>query len=111
MGEASDPASVLEWYITLADFRKMNEVLIGGNYTEIDADSEQVYVFLREDEDEKLLVAVNFTGEDAAVDLSESGILSMTEPEILLSSYEGIDETEANAEWLRPYEAIVARIK
>ena len=111
VGEASDPASVLEWYITLADFRKMNEVLIGGNYTEIDADSEQVYVFLREDEDEKLLVAVNFTGEDAAVDLSESGIRSMTEPEILLSSYEGIDETEANAEWLRPYEAIVARIK
>ena len=109
--EASDPASVLSWYVTLVDFRKKNEVLIDGNYTEIDASSEQVYAFLRENEDEKLLVAVNFTGENAAVDLSESGIDSTADAEILLSSYEGIDESRASAEVLRPYEAIIARVK
>ena len=109
--EASDPVSVLKWYITLVDFRKMNDVLIDGDYTEIDAANEQAYVFLRENEDEKLLVAVNFTGENVAVDLSESNIDSMMDLEILLSSYEGIDETAANSEVLRPYEAIVARVK
>ena len=109
--EASDPASVLSWYVTLVDFRKKNEVLIDGNYTEIDASSEQVYAFLRENEDEKLLVAINFTGENAAVDLSGAGINSLADAEILLSSYEGIDESGASAEVLRPYEAIIARIK
>jgi len=93
------------------DFRKKNEVLIDGSYTEIDASSEKVYAFLRENEDEKLLVAVNFTGENTAVDLSGSGIDSLMDVEILLSSYEGIDSTGENAEVLRPYEAIVARVK
>ena len=109
--EASDPASVLSWYVTLVDFRKKNEVLIDGNYTEIDTSSEQVYAFLRENEDEKLLVAINFTGENAAVDLSVAGINSLADAEILLSSYEGIDESRASAEVLRPYEAIIARVK
>ena len=109
--ELADPASVLRWYMTLVDFRKKNEVLIDGDYTEIDASSEQVYIFLRENKDDKLLVAVNFTGENAPVDLSESGIDSLADAEILLSSYEGIAETGASAEVLRPYEAIVARVK
>ncbi len=111
VSEATDPTSVLEWYITLVDFRKTNEVLIDGNYTEIDASSEQVYVFLRENENENLLVAVNFTGENTAVDLSEANIDSVADVEVLRSSYGGIDENGANAEVLRPYEAIVASVK
>ncbi len=107
--EAADPASVLQWYITLVNFRKANDVLIDGSYTEINAASDQVYAFLRENGDEKLLVAVNFTGENAPVDLSEAGIDSAEDAAVLLSSYENIDEAGANAEMLRPYEAIVVR--
>ena len=103
--EAADPASVLSWYHTLADFKKAHPVLIDGDYTEINASSEQIYTFIRENEDEKLLVAVNFTGENAAVDLSELG----ADTELLISSYASIDGSEADAEMLRPYEAVIAR--
>ena len=109
--EASDPASVLDWYYTLVDFRQANDVLVDGDYCEIAASSEQVYAFTREDEDEKLLVAVNFTGDDVTVDLSEAGVDSIADAEILLSSYEDIAEAEARTEALRPYEAIIVRVK
>ena len=108
--EASNPASVLEWYHTLADFRQANGVLLDGDYREIDAASEQVYAFTRENGDDKLLIAVNFTGEEATVDLTGSGAQSFADMEILLSNYEDIGKADASPEALRPYEAIVARI-
>jgi len=109
--EASDPASVLAWYLTLADFRQANEVLCDGDYREVAASSEQVYAFTRENGDEKLLIAVNFSGTEAPVDLTGSGIASFEGVEILLSSYDDIEATAGRPEALRPYEAIIARIR
>lgn len=109
--EAADPASVLAWYHRLADFRQANEVLCDGDYHEVAAPSEQVYAFTRENADDKLLIAVNFTGEEAPVDLSGSGIESFEDVEILLSSYDDAGQTDSRPEALRPYEAIVARVR
>lgn len=109
--EASDPASVLAWYLTLADFRQANEVLCDGDYREVAPSSEQVYAFTRENGDDRLLIAVNFSGAQAPVDLSGSGIESFEGVEVLLSSYDDIEATAGNPESLRPYEAIVARIR
>ena len=109
--EAADPTSVLDWYLRLVDFRNANEVLIDGSYTEVFPDSEQVYAFTREDGDAELLIAVNFTGGEVPIDLSEAGIASPEDAEILLSSYENIDDAKPSAEMLRPYEAIIVRAK
>ena len=109
--DATEPASVLEWYYRLVDFRQANDVLIGGDYNEIAHSSEQIYAFTREDADEKLLVAVNFTGETVAIDLSEAGVQDAHDAQVLLSSYAGIDEAEARADSLRPYEAIVVKVR
>ena len=109
--EAADPASVLAWYLTLVDFRQANEVLYDGDYREIAASSEQIYAFTRENEVDKLLIAVNFSGAEAPVDLTGSGIGSFEDVEILLSSYDDIEATADRPEALRPYEAIVARIR
>ena len=109
--EHSDPTSVLTWYHILADFRQANEVLYDGDYQEIAAGSEQVYAFTRENGSDKLLIAVNFSGDSAPVDLAGSGIQSFEDAEILLSSYDGIAETDSRPEALRPYEAVVARIR
>lgn len=109
--EASDPASVLAWYLTLADFRQANEVLCDGDYREVAPSSEQVYAFTRENGDDRLLIAVNFSGAQAPVDLSGSGIESFDGVEVLLSSYDDIEATAGSPESLRPYEAIVARIR
>jgi alpha-glucosidase len=109
--EASDPASVLSWYFTLADFRQANEALIDGDYAEIVAQSEKIYAYIRDNGQEELLVAVNFTGEDVPLDLSEAGLSEGMEGEVLLSSYDGIDEADARADALRPYEAIIVKVK
>lgn len=108
--EAADPASVLAWYLTLVDFRQDNEVLVNGDYREIAVSSEQIYAFTRENGDDKLLIAVNFSGSDAPVDLSDSGVKSSSDMEILLSSYDDTDKTGHRPDALRPYEAIIARI-
>ena len=66
---------------------------------------------MRENEDEQLVVAVNFTGEDAVLDFSECGIKDVADADILLSSYSQISDIAASADVLRPYEAIVVRIR
>lgn len=104
-------SSVLQWYYTLVDFRQNHSALIDGDYTEIDSSSEQIYAFIRENGDEQLAVAVNFTGEDAVLDLSECGIKDGADADILLSSYSQISDIAASADVLRPYEAIVVRIR
>ena len=110
-GELANPLSVLAWYVTLVDFRKNNAVIIDGDYAEIDAASEQVYAFTRENEDEKILVAVNFTGDTVMPDLSGAGLEDASHARILLSSYTDISASAARADLLRPYEAIVVRIR
>ncbi len=107
--EAEDPASVLSWYYTLVDFRRANEALIDGDYTEVFPDSEQVYAFTRDNGREKLLVAVNFTGGEVSIDLAAVGIAPEA-AEVLLSSYQDIDAAAANPGTLRPYEAVVVRV-
>ncbi|MBQ6324796.1 MAG: alpha-glucosidase C-terminal domain-containing protein, partial [Clostridia bacterium] len=82
-----------------------------GDYREVAASSEQVYAFTRENGDDKLLIAVNFSGSEAPVDLTGSGIASFEDVEVLLSSYDDLDATAGTPEALRPYEAIVARIR
>ena len=110
MYEEKISSSVLQWYYTLVDFRQNHSALIDGDYTEIDSSSEQIYAFIRENGDEQLVVAVNFTGEDAAFDLSECGIKDVADEDILLSSYSQISDIAASADVLRPYEARVVRI-
>ena len=105
--EKADPGSVLNWYHQLTAFRKENRVLIDGDYREIDCDSRQVYAFLRENREQKLLVAVNFTGETVPFDLSEAGISDPGGAAVLLSSYADIRQESAQAGVLRPYEAVV----
>jgi len=108
--EASDPTSVLEWYHALVDFRQANPVLLDGDYREVDPSSEQVYAFTRENGNDRLFIAVNFTGNEVSVDLSGAGMDSFGNMEILLSSYDDIVKSGDRPEALRPYEAIVARI-
>ena len=109
--EAMDTSSVLEWYTALVRFRQENDVLVDGDYSEVAASSEQIYAFTREDEAAKLLVAVNFSGEEATIDLAEAGVEDVSEAQVLLSSYDGIDENAARADRLRPYEAIIVRVR
>jgi len=54
---------------------------------------------------------VNFSGEEATVDLSGSGIGDFSDLEILLSSYDDTAGPGTGSQTLRPYEAVIARVK
>lgn len=108
MVEESDDASVLSWYKALVNYKEENPVLIYGDYSEVFHDSEQIYAFIREDEYEKQLIAVNFTGEEAKFDMASEGLKAADRPDNIISSYQdipGMDESVIGV--LRPYEAVV----
>ena len=62
----------------------------------------------RENEDDRVLVMVNFTGDNLTYETSEAGISDKEKAELLISNYP--DQSE-NIGSLRPYEAVVIRCK
>ena len=106
--ESKDADSVLSMYKTLAALRQDNPVLINGSYEEKMHDSEQIYAFIRENKDDRVLVMVNFTGENIAYETAEAGIDDEKTAELLISNYP--DKSE-NFGTLRPYEAVVIRCR
>ena len=107
--EAADPASVLSYYHSLVKLRQDNAALIDGDYREIMAGSERVYAFVRENKDQKIVVAVNFTGDTVDLDLSEAGVSDPGSATVMLSNYQDIASEAATTGKLRPYEAVVLR--
>jgi len=66
--EKSDPDSVLNWYIALAGMRGGHPVFTEGDYTELFRENEQIFAFVRETADEKAVVLINFSTEEAVYD-------------------------------------------
>ena len=94
--EDADKKSVLNWYRTLNELRKEHPVFADGSYKELREDSEELFEYVRENEDERILVVINFTGKEVDFIPDNSGTI-----EFLISSY-GDD----NGGILRPYEAM-----
>jgi glycosidase len=61
--ESDDPASLLSHYRDLIHFRAEHPALQTGDMTVLDSTAEQVYSFIRHDEDETLLVLINLSDE------------------------------------------------
>ncbi|MBE5846289.1 MAG: alpha-glucosidase [Lachnospiraceae bacterium] len=100
--QSAQPDSVLNWYRGLAAFRCEHPVLTDGRFEERMTESDQIYAFTRTDGSEKLLIVVNFSGEDAVFSYDALGIGGA--PQVLLSSYGFVP---AVPDTLRPYEAMV----
>ena len=76
-------------------------MVIDGRFEMLMPEDEQVFAYLRDDGRQKLLVACNFSGEEAVLDES-----ARKTGEVLLCNY---DEIGA-AETLRPWEARIVLI-
>lgn len=99
--------SVLYFYKELIRLRKDSEysdVIIYGNYQSILEENPQVIAYTRELESNKILVIVNFDGNEVNVDVDLKAI------KVILSNYENVS-TDLNSLTLRPYEAVVYQIK
>ncbi|MCR5024867.1 MAG: alpha-glucosidase [Lachnospiraceae bacterium] len=106
--EGKDPSSVLSWYRKLSAIRGEKDVLINGTYEELLPESEEIYAFERKNENARIVILVNFTGEDVSYDPEKAGINKAAGEKILHSSYEDIkDSAPASIGNLRPYEAVL----
>ncbi|WP_079514357.1 alpha,alpha-phosphotrehalase [Rossellomorea marisflavi] len=104
-----DPSSVFYHYQKLIKLRKEYDVITDGDYQLILEGDPQLFAYVRNGEDEKLLVVNNFYGTDATFTLPEEVNVNGWKSDILLSNYEDSANVYTHMN-LRPYESVVFRL-
>jgi alpha-glucosidase/glucan 1,6-alpha-glucosidase len=85
--QSLDPTSVLNFWRELLRVRHENPRLFAqGVFTDLDPSHDFVFIYEKSSDDEKLVVALNFTGEKQSVDLT--GCLRGASYKCLLKNYE-----------------------
>ncbi|WP_129689005.1 glycoside hydrolase family 13 protein [Gottfriedia acidiceleris] len=102
----NDPDSIFHHYRQLIQLRKENPAIVYGSFEMLAENDEKVFAYIRQYNDEKLLIVANFTNEESKFSYSDR----YDEVSILLSNYKDSSLTGVNSS-LRPYEAIVYKIK
>ncbi|HPI87397.1 MAG TPA: alpha-glucosidase [Bacteroidales bacterium] len=101
--QENDPNSVLNHFRKMVRLRKSEPALVYGHYTLLDPANPDVYAYLREFEGTRILVVLNFKDKTAVTSLG----IEMGQPEILAGNY----PAPFSFRELRPYEAIVCKLK
>jgi oligo-1,6-glucosidase len=100
-----DPHSVLAYYKKLIALRKEHQVVVSGQYHDLLPMDDQLYVYTRELNSEKVLVTLNFSGDTKAVPIALSSVMKEV-PRLLFDNYEGTPvPTKNSGISLRPWEA------
>jgi oligo-1,6-glucosidase/glucan 1,6-alpha-glucosidase len=102
----NDSDSIFHHYRQLIQLRKENPTIVYGSFEMLAEKDEKVFAYVRQYNDEKLLIVANFTNEELKFSYSDR----YDEVSILLSNYKDSSLTGVNS-CLRPYEAIVYKIK
>jgi len=100
--QEKDENSVLNYFRKIVKFRKANPVLIYGKYALVDKDNPNTYAYTRELKGRKLLVLLNFTGNESSVGTD----LNLSQAKLLLGNYPN-SSTDGT---LKPYEAVVLEL-
>ena len=99
--ETADPASVFHYYKKLIALRKENPIMVYGRYEAMLEDSEELFVYTRTLDDEKLLVVCSFCDHETSFSIPDEFIGASC----LISNMENVyDKKEMT---LPPYEAFV----
>jgi len=104
----SDSDSIYNFYKELLKFRKSNEIIINGTYREFYPESDDLYIYERDLNGDKLFIITNFRNYNVDFGLPEE--LEFTQSKLKISNYKDADR-ELKDTVLRPYEARVYRIK
>lgn len=104
-----DQQSIFYHYKKLIQLRKELDVIVYGKYDLIEGDHEEIYAYTRELGDEKLLVVANFY--DGTPKFTLPAGFSGADAELVISSYEDSPQSPSDQIDLRPYEAVVYRLK
>lgn len=106
----NNESSIFYHYKKLIQLRKDYEIITDGSYQLILGDDPQIFAYLRESGDEKLLIVNNFYEEKAWFKLPNNLGIRTTEGEILISNYQDSPSNFGEIT-LRPYESIVYYLK
>ena len=101
-----DICSVFHYYKKLISLRKHNPIIVYGKYELLLPEDENLYVYTRTLEEEKLLVVCSFTDQETAFSISEEFVGA----ECIISNT-GREKYEAGEMILNPYESFVLHKK
>ena len=100
----ADPDSLLNFYRKLIRFKLNNPVALYGDYTELCAESDKLYAYLRQYDGKRLLVVCSFTAENVRFEAPED--LDLKKGEAVFTNYE-FNYVVSNGFTTRPYEVRV----
>ena len=103
--ETADPDSVFHYYRKLIALRKENPVMVYGKYEAMMEDSEELFVYTRTLEQEKLLVVCSFCDHETAFSIPDEFARASCTISNTGNAYIGVEVT------LQPYEAFVLHKK
>jgi oligo-1,6-glucosidase len=101
----ADPDSVFHYYHRLIALRHSHPIVVYGVYDIILEDHPQIYAFTRTLDDDRLLVILNFSGENPVFELPAG--LEAPRPELLIANYPVNEGDDVRRLVLRPWEARV----
>lgn len=98
--------SIFAYYQQLIAFRKTSTAVSEGTFTPLLADDANVYAYVRESSEEKLVVLCNFFGTQTNVTLPTELIVDS----IAINNYDALAMNEQTIT-LAPYQAVILKIK
>jgi len=100
--------SIFYYYQKLIELRKENPVFVYGKYKLILEEDKEIYAYLREGKEEKLLVVLNFFEEESTFEIPDN--IEYNNYELLISNYNK-EENKISKIELKPYESRVYKLK
>ena len=104
-----DSDSILFYYKKLIKLRKENEILVYGDYVPLLEDDENIFSYMRLLGDERLLIILNFYGQETEFNLPLD--IEFSGKELMISNYRFDCDEDIKRMVLRPFEARVYRLK
>ena len=99
--QLEDPNSIFHYYQKLIRLRKEKDIIVYGGFEPLYRDNEQIFAYIRSQEQEKLLTVCNFSDKNAEMDIPEE----FKGAECLITN---LDRTVFEGKTvLKPYEAFV----
>ncbi|MDM5226492.1 alpha,alpha-phosphotrehalase [Cytobacillus sp. NJ13] len=105
-----DGNSIFYHYKKLIQLRKQYDIITYGDYELISEDHPDVFAYVRNGDNEKLLVVNNFYGKETSFIIPEHVQADEYKDEILLSNYNQ-SHSAAQTINLRPYESVIYYLK
>ena len=100
-----DPNSILNHFRKMTQIRKEHPVLIYGDYEIVQKEHPSIYAFTRTLDENKILVLLNFSMEDATISALQTNDFSG----ILINNYNDL-RVDKGSVHLRPYQAVLVKI-